>query len=171
IDNDIFARLLFQFGEFFHHISSDDGGFFPGSSFERGRDDIFFHAVEDWPRTIAGRLCGPARPKHFIGGPSQQVHIAFRVLLHNVLYSLGAIIRMPPVTHRICIKDSIEGHPRLHPELSHSCSPSPACRNNICIPVASKNTLPPCKEKNFFYLAGSKHEEWSDLRATSDQSA
>ena len=27
IDNDVFARLLFQFGDFFHHMSSDDGSF------------------------------------------------------------------------------------------------------------------------------------------------
>jgi hypothetical protein len=47
IDNNVFAWLLFQFGDFFHHIASDDGGFFPGSGLERSRDHIFFHAVED----------------------------------------------------------------------------------------------------------------------------
>jgi hypothetical protein len=56
IDNDVFAWLLFQFGDFFHHVFSNDGGFFPGSGRERSRDHIFVHLVEDRPRAITGRL-------------------------------------------------------------------------------------------------------------------
>src|SRR5439155_15858517 len=130
------------------------GGFFPGSGRERGRDHIFFHAVEDRPMTIAGRLRGPARPKHFIGGPSQEVYIAFRVFLHNVLYPLGAIIGMPPVIHRVRVKDTIEGYPRLHPELSHVCSPFPfmyhACKSQDAVgEIGIMLRAVPCRKSVF----------------------
>src|SRR6266498_2845040 len=62
--------------------------------------------------------------KHFIRDPSQEVRIAFRILLRNVAHSLGAICVLPPVIHRIGIKDAIQSDPRFHPELSHVYSPS-----------------------------------------------
>jgi hypothetical protein len=30
---------------------------------------------------------------------------------------------LPPVIHRICVKDTIQGDPRFYPELSHVSSP------------------------------------------------
>jgi hypothetical protein len=35
----------------------------------------------------------------------------------------GVICVLPPVIHRICVKDTIQGDPGFHPELSHGNSP------------------------------------------------
>ena len=75
------------------------------------------------PTPERSRLTPCARPKHFIGHPSQEVRVAFRVLLRNVAHPLGAICVLPPVIHRVCVEDTIQGDPRFHPKLSHVSSP------------------------------------------------
>jgi hypothetical protein len=97
-------------------------------------DYIFVHPVEDRPRTIAGRLLGPTRPWHFISDPSQQVRITLCVLLGNVLLALRAVSRLPPVIHRVGVKDAIQGHPHLHPQFSQDSNPTGATCN-LCASV------------------------------------
>jgi hypothetical protein len=48
------------------------------------------------------------------------------------------------------------------------CSPSPAVGTLSAYLLQAKIHYHQAREKNFFYLAGSKREEWSDVRATSD---
>jgi hypothetical protein len=72
------------------------------------------------------------------------------------------------VIHRVRVKDPIQGHPCLHPKLSHSSSPSPVLGTLSAYLLQAKIHYHQAREKNFFYLAGSSREEWSDLRATPD---
>src|SRR5689334_15666490 len=79
------------------------------------------HAVENLP--YLSRIFRPARPEHLIGGASHHITITLGVLLHDVRHSFRGIRSLPPVIHRVRIKDPIEGHPRLYPELSHGRPP------------------------------------------------
>ena len=105
-----------------HDIACDNGQFFPGSCLQRGRDHIFFHAVKFPPRALVVRSVDQNGQQQFIGGPSQEVHIASGGTLEELLFaSRRCHKRIPPLIHRFRVEDCHRGS-STPSQLAFSCA-------------------------------------------------